>query len=172
MGVPVPLHLPIAVWLLTGHRYLHSWIQLERKKRSEIKFFPTTVLCSIDLGVMLCLGEASLGRSGVASSSKFACGKRVWNGKVVWKCAQTKRGVNSTHFINVWKVCFVFNVHLFFVYWGYLSVWIMCGKGFNFIDTFHTIRVLQNFLGQAGYATFPLRTPPPDAVSCLSNSEQ
>ncbi len=28
---------------------------------------------------------------------------------------------------------------LFCVYWGYQSVWKMCGKGIIFIDTFHTI---------------------------------
>ncbi len=36
----------------------------------------------------------------------------------------------------------------------------MCGKGIIFIDTFHTIRVLSNFAGRAGYATFPPRRPP------------
>ncbi len=36
----------------------------------------------------------------------------------------------------------------------------MCGKGIIFIDTFHTIKVLSNFAGRAGYSTFPPRRPP------------
>ncbi len=36
----------------------------------------------------------------------------------------------------------------------------MCGKGIISIDTFHTIRVLSNFAGLAGYATFPARRLP------------
>ncbi len=37
----------------------------------------------------------------------------------------------------------------------------MCGKGIIFIESFHMIRVLSNFDGRAGFATFPARPPPP-----------
>ncbi len=84
----------------------------------------------------------------------------VWNGKVVGKCVHTKRGLKSTQFIKCVERVFSFKCPLFCVYWGYQSLWKMCGKGITFIDTFHTIRVLPNFAGRAGYATFPPRRPP------------
>ncbi len=44
----------------------------------------------------------------------------------------------------------------------------MCGKGIIFIDTFYTIRVLSNFAGRAGYATFTTRRPAPELIpSCI-----
>ncbi len=82
-------------------------------------------------------GGAAWGKSGVASSSKFACGQ---GGSKRQSCVE---------------VC-----SLFCVSWGYQSVWKLCGKGIIFIDTFHTIRVLSNFVRQAGYSTFPSRRPP------------
>ncbi len=81
------------------------------------------------------------------------------------KCVHTKRGVKFTHLKNGVERVFSSKCLLFCVYWGYQNVWQMCGKGIIFIDTFHTIRVLSNFAGQAGYATFPTRLPPPRALN-------
>ncbi len=53
------------------------------------------------------------------------------------KCVHTKRGVKSTHFIKCVERVFCLKCSLWCVYWGYLSVWIMCGKGIIFIDTFY-----------------------------------
>ncbi len=89
------------------------------------------------------------GKSGVASSSKFACGK----GGLQWQsCVEVhtpKKGVRSTHFIKCVKRVFSFKCSLFVCNWWYQSVWKVCGKGIIFIDTLYTIRFLSNFAGRA-----------------------
>ena len=105
------------------------------------------------------------------------------------KYVHTKRVFKSIHLIKCVERVFSSKCSLFCVYWGYQNgiwnlrtdltdqavgpngsirigiqipyqnVWKMCGKGIIFIDTFHTVRVLSNFAGRAGYATFPARHP-------------
>ncbi len=84
----------------------------------------------------------------------------VWKGglDMAKLCVHTKKGLKSTCFIKCVERVFRWKCspRSICVYWGYQSVWKMCGKGIIFMDTFHTIRVLSNFAGRAGYATFSL----------------